>query len=56
LTSDAQEKSARSYELEFAPNEKYVNSKFWAHFGWPFTSSDILMYTWRNRLFIWFSS
>jgi hypothetical protein len=28
LTSDAQEKSARSYELEFAPNEKYVNSKF----------------------------
>jgi hypothetical protein len=29
---DAQEKSARCYKLEFAPNEKSVNSKFGAHF------------------------
>ncbi len=34
-TDDAQEKSAPSYELEFAPNSKSVNSKFGAHFGWP---------------------
>jgi len=32
-TSDAQGKSARSQELEFAPNYKSVNSKFGAHFG-----------------------
>ncbi len=32
---DAQEKSARCYKLEFAPNEKSVNSKFGAHFVWP---------------------
>jgi hypothetical protein len=31
-TGDAQEKSARSYELEIASNKKSVNSKFGAHF------------------------
>jgi hypothetical protein len=32
-TGDAQEKSTRSYELELAPNQKFVNLKFGAHFG-----------------------
>jgi hypothetical protein len=30
-TGDAQEKKARSYELAFAENKKFVNSKFGAH-------------------------
>jgi hypothetical protein len=30
-TGDAQEKQARSYELAFAENKKFVNSKFGAH-------------------------
>ncbi len=32
-TGDAQEKSARSCELDFAPNQKSLNFKFGAHFG-----------------------
>jgi hypothetical protein len=32
-TGDAQEKSTRSYELEFVPNLKFVNFKLGAHFG-----------------------
>jgi hypothetical protein len=31
-TGDTQEKSADSYELEFAPNWKFANSTFGAHF------------------------
>jgi hypothetical protein len=30
-TGDAQEKQARSYELAFAKNKDFVNSKFRAH-------------------------
>ncbi len=32
LTCDAQEKRKRSHELKFAENQKFVNSKFGAHF------------------------
>jgi hypothetical protein len=31
-TEDAQEKQARSYELVFAENSEFVNSKFRTHF------------------------
>jgi hypothetical protein len=32
---DAQEKQARSYELAFAGNKKFINSKFGAHLFLP---------------------
>jgi hypothetical protein len=30
-TDDTQEKETRSYELAFAENKKFINSKFGAH-------------------------
>ncbi len=42
-TGHAQEKSARSYELEFFPNLKFVNSKLGAHFGWPVTDGYVIL-------------
>ncbi len=45
---DTQEKSARCYKLEFAPNEKSVNSKFGAHVVWPV----ITLYNHKSILFL----
>jgi len=41
-TDDAQEKQARSYELVFAENSEFINSKFRAHFVNRKSNVDIL--------------
>jgi hypothetical protein len=37
-TGDAKKKQAHSYELTFAENKKFVNSKFGAHLFKPFST------------------